>query len=81
MAETLLALSMRRLRDLHPAACDTDARVLLAPDCSLSVKTSHGTFPLRVCGTRELRLLAKQLEWFADHLDRDRDEDFVGVSP
>ena len=67
-----LGLTMERLRGLHVGACDSDARVLMKKDdeTNLSIKTQSGTFNLSISGTRELRLLAKQLEWFANYLDR-----------
>lgn len=40
----------------------------------MSVETRHGAFNLSLCGTRELRLLAKQMLWFADYLERDEHE-------
>jgi len=73
---TRLRLSMRDLRVLNPSACDTDARVLLHVETgqlSLRADTNSGVaveceLP-KLSGTRELRLLAKQLEAFADLLD------------
>ena len=72
-----VALVLPRLRDLQPSACETDARVVLDTDTQkLSLRTSKGEHPLDVCGTRELRLIARQLDWFADHIDRSYEADF-----
>ena len=66
-----LALSIAKLRDLHPAACESDMRVLMKEGDSfnLSIDMRGERVQLNYCGTRELRLLAKQIEWFADYLD------------
>jgi len=77
------ALTLVQLRKLHPAACESDARVLIkdGDEWNMSIKTQHGAQPLYVSGTRELRLLAKQLEWFADYFDRDTEDAFEEMDP
>lgn len=71
-----LCLSLDVLRRLDVGACATDARVLAreGDESSLSVRTRFGDFNLCLSGTRELRLLGKQMMWFAEYLSRDLDE-------
>jgi len=62
------ALTVHELGRLHPGACVTDARVLIRAG-ALAIKTAEGTVPIKLSGTRELRLLAAQLGFFADYID------------
>lgn len=75
-------LTMGRLRDLQPDACASDVRVAIDVDTlQLSLVYADADadatpVPLKLCGTRELRLLARQLEWFAAHIDQQHEADF-----
>ena len=66
-----LTLSIAKLRELQPAACESDMRVLMKDGdaFNLSINQRGEHIQLAHCGTRDLRLLARQLEWFADYLD------------
>lgn len=75
-------LAIDELRRLEPSACGDDMRLVwrAADATNLSVRVRvHGDalrpsgfdlVNLTVCGPRELRLLARQLEWYADRIER-----------
>jgi len=75
-------LTMERLRALHAGACDDDMRVVMRRDepLNLAIRTRVYRDALREPGyelqhltvrsARELRLLARQLEWFANEAER-----------
>ncbi len=72
---TRLGLSLHMLRKLDSGACDSDARVLMksSDGYNLSIVMRGEHVQLDVSGTRELRLLGKQLIAFANYLDGEYD--------
>lgn len=66
-----LGIPMRRLREFCPGACETDARILVkdGDEHNVSMLMHEAHIPLRFSSTREMRLLAKQLEYVADYFD------------
>lgn len=72
----MIALPLSYLRELQPSACSDDGRVVLNEMTGqLSFRKELHSGIVLTCelptlsSTRELRLLAKQLEVFADYLD------------
>lgn len=70
-------LSLAALRRMHPAACESDCRVVQKDGdaMNLAIVYADGAYQqLRLCGPREVELLARQLLWFAAEMQRPMNE-------
>lgn len=72
-----LGLTLHKLRKLDPGACESDARIVMkAGDArNLAILNRGEIRNLSLSGTRELRLLARQMLAFADYIDGEYDFD------
>lgn len=64
--------TLQALRELHPAACESDLRVAFDPKHPLSTRLMRDgrEIPLPAfCSSREMRLLATQFNALAAHLE------------
>lgn len=86
-----LGFSLRALRRLHPAACDTDARLVWKDGDRLNIGIVQPRYEgeswdryfvqvIAMCGPRELRLLGLQMIRHAENLEHD-DDDIEVVLP
>lgn len=79
-----IGFTLAALRGLDPSACATDARVVMksGDELNLGILLHNGDLlNLRLCGSRELRLLGKQMFAIADHLETSGVDPFEVVLP
>lgn len=80
-----IGFTFKALRQLHPAACCSDARFVWKSGDGFNwgiVYANGDMVNLRLSGVRELRLLAAQMNAIADHAERaNRSDPFEVVLP
>lgn len=73
-----IGFTRRELQRMDPSACDSDARFVMKNGDAYNTAILYADGRLEnvsLSGTRELRLLAKQMLAIADHLDRGEEPD------